>query len=47
MPSWSPHAKLEVEITDMEGKAESTEVVDQQGGEENQQDRHENPKQRP
>lgn len=43
----SAHAKLEVEITDMEGKAESTEVVDQQGGEENQHDRHENPEQRP
>jgi len=31
----------------MEGKTESTEVMDQQGGEENEQDRHENPKQRP
>src|SRR5262249_9288092 len=31
----------------MEGEAESTEVVDQQGGEEYQHDRHENPKQRP
>jgi len=43
----SGHTKLEVKVTDVEGEAESAEVVDQQGGEENQQDAHQNPKQRP
>jgi hypothetical protein len=43
----SVHAKLEVEITDMEGKTESTEMMDQQGGEENQHDCQEKPEQCP
>src|SRR6266702_7316365 len=39
--------KLEVEVADVEGEAETTEVMDYQRGEDQQQDRHENPKQPP
>jgi hypothetical protein len=38
---------MEVEITDMEGEGESAEMVDDKGGEDDQQNRHEDPKQPP
>jgi hypothetical protein len=34
------NAELEVEITDMEGKVEPAEVMDNQSGEDDEQDRH-------
>jgi hypothetical protein len=34
------NAELEVEITDMEGEAEPAEVMDDQSGEDDEQDRH-------
>ena len=38
---------VEVEITDMEREGESTEMVDDKGGEDDQQNRHQDPKQPP
>src|SRR5713226_6368918 len=40
-------AELEVEVADMEGEVESTEVMDDQRREDDQQERYENPKQPP
>jgi hypothetical protein len=37
----------EVEVTDVEREGESTEMVDNKGGEDDQQNRHEDPKQPP
>jgi hypothetical protein len=47
-PPWlTGDAELEVEITDVEGKVEPAEVMDDQSGEDDEQDRHYEPKQPP
>src|SRR6266567_1276277 len=40
-------AELEVEVADVQGEAEPAEVMDDQRGEDDQQDRHEEPEQPP
>ena len=39
-PGLTGDAELEVEITDVEGEAEPAEMMDDQGGEDDEQDRH-------
>ena len=39
--------ELEVEVANVEGQIEAAEMMDHQRGEDQQQDRHENPKQPP